>query len=69
MPTYEYECAQCAKVAPGFGVFSEVRRISDPPSTWCPQCGSTAIKPLLFAVPAKLTGGGWAKDGYVKGSK
>ena len=48
MPTYQYEPADparsCAACAAGF---EQVRRLSDPPLTLCPQCGAAVRKCIV----------------------
>ncbi|MBI2467439.1 MAG: zinc ribbon domain-containing protein [Candidatus Rokubacteria bacterium] len=57
MPTYEYECEQCARVY-------EVRqRISAPPLTTCQYCGGPVHR-LLAAAPFILKGSGWYVTDY-----
>ncbi len=57
MPIYEYECRQCDER------MEMIQRISDPPFTHCPKCGSEVRK--LFSAPAiQFKGSGFYKTDY-----
>ena len=57
MPIYEYECKQCNER------MEIIQRISDPPFTHCPKCGSEVRK--LFSSPAiQFRGSGFYKTDY-----
>ncbi|MDR1611154.1 MAG: zinc ribbon domain-containing protein [Planctomycetota bacterium] len=43
MPTYEYECANCAHS------FEEFQSMSDKPLRKCPQCGKNKLERLIGA--------------------
>jgi putative FmdB family regulatory protein len=58
VPLYEYECMTC-----GVG-WEELQRVSDTPTTSCPDCGANAAKRLVSKGSFVLKGGGWAQDGY-----
>jgi putative FmdB family regulatory protein len=57
MPTYEYECASCARV------FEVRQRISEPPLTVCEACGGS-VRRLLSPAAFILKGGGWYTTDY-----
>lgn len=53
MPIYEYECTSCHHH------FDLMQKISDPPTTCCPQCFENTAKRLISAAGFQLKGSGW----------
>jgi putative FmdB family regulatory protein len=60
MPIYEYQCEQCGHRG------EEMRRLSDPPLTVCPQCGGL-YKKQISAPAFQFKGSGWYVTDYGKG--
>lgn len=60
MPIYEYRCEQCGHQS------EEMRRLTDPPLTVCPNCGGTYTK-LVSAPAFQFKGSGWYVTDYGKG--
>lgn len=58
MPIYEYACADCKKQ------FELFQKMSDPPPSTCPECGSEHVRKLVSAAAFVLKGGGWYRDHY-----
>ncbi len=57
MPLYEYQCVQCGERV------EIIQKVSDPPYTHCPKCGSEMRK--LFSPPAlQFKGSGFYKTDY-----
>ena len=53
MPIYAYKCSSC-------GVSKDIlRKISDPPLTLCPACGSETLAKQVTAAGFQLKGSGW----------
>lgn len=53
MPIYAYKCSSC-------GVSKDIlRKISDPPLTLCPACGSESLAKQVTAAGFQLKGSGW----------
>ena len=68
MPIYEYKCPSCGKVI-------EILQSLDDPAPRCPKgCKKSShptgvkMKRLISQTSFVLKGGGWYKDGYVKGA-
>ncbi len=59
MPIYEYECEKCQEA------FEISQKISEPPLTECPTCGSP-VRKLVSRSSFQLKGGGWYKTDYKK---
>ena len=58
MPIYEYACEKC-------GELTEVlAKVSDPPPSKCPQCGSKKMQRVVSRTSFQLKGGGWYSDLY-----
>lgn len=57
MPLYEYQCGQCGERV------EIIQKISDPPYTHCPKCGSE-MKKLVSAPAIQFKGSGWYKTDY-----
>lgn len=57
MPIYEYRCQKCLHE------FERLQKISDKPTTECPECGGPVDR-LVSHTSFTLKGGGWYKDGY-----
>jgi putative FmdB family regulatory protein len=63
MPIYEYVCVKCKDKQ------EIITHTHDAPETVpCQQCGGTAER-IISLSNFQLKGGGWAKDGYQKGTK
>lgn len=58
MPTYEYECTECAHQ------WEAEQRIVDAPLDTCPACNRKTAKRLVSAANFILKGGGWYADLY-----
>ncbi len=58
MPTYRYRCRACIKE------WTESAKISDPPTTVCPECKAPEAERVLGTAQVHLRGGGWARDRY-----
>ena len=57
MPLYEYQCTKCGQRV------EIIQKISDPPYSHCPKCGSDMKK--LFSSPAiQFKGSGFYKTDY-----
>ena len=53
MPIYEYRCTDC-------GFQDEyLQKVSEPPMTVCPSCGTASFRKLLSAAGFQLKGSGW----------
>ncbi len=61
MPTYEYHCDSCERE------FEVDQRITDDPSSECPECGGKAHR-LISASNFILKGSGWYKTDYCSSS-
>jgi len=59
MPIYEYECDKCQEA------FEISQKISEPPLTACPKCGSP-VRKLISRTSFQLKGGGWYQTDYKK---
>ncbi len=53
MPTYEYECSNCA------ATHEVVQKMSDPTLTECPVCGHSPIRKLFTGVGVVFKGSGF----------
>lgn len=53
MPTYEYECSNCA------ATHEVVQKMSDPTLTECPVCGHAPIRKLFTGVGVVFKGSGF----------
>src|SRR3972149_4782889 len=62
MPTYSYTCRKCS------AEFNWRKRMTDPPPTRCPHCGSRKIH-RLFTPPNVLSVGGTRKDNQAVNAK
>ena len=60
MPLYEYTCELCRHE------WEEVQKMNSPATLTCPDCGAERAKRLISASSFRLTGPGWASDGYSK---
>lgn len=60
MPLYTYECSECEQI------MEEVKSISN--RNICPDCPicNKSTKKITTQMNFKLTGPGWAADGYTK---
>jgi len=57
MPLYEYQCTKCSQRV------EIIQKLSDPPYSHCPKCGSEMRK--LFSSPAiQFKGSGFYKTDY-----
>lgn len=63
MPTYQYQCKNCAHS------FEAVESIKSEPQRKCPSCQDGTIERVVGPVVFHLKGDGWAKDGYSKPNK
>src|ERR1043166_8370675 len=61
MPLYEYECINCKERV------EIIQRISDPPYTHCPKCGSE-MKKLISSPAIQFKGSGFYKTDYASSS-
>jgi len=53
MPVYAYRCQNC-------GVqFDRTQKFSDPPLTWCPECGKKALRKVFTPVGIVFKGSGF----------
>jgi putative FmdB family regulatory protein len=58
VPIYEYVCEAC-------GTLTELmQKVSEPPPSKCPDCGSKKIARLVSRTSFQLRGGGWYADLY-----
>jgi putative FmdB family regulatory protein len=58
VPIYEYLCEGC-------GMITELmQKMTDPPPSTCPECGSHHIAKLVSRSAFQLKGGGWYADLY-----
>ncbi len=62
MPIHEFECLKCGHE------FERFMKLSDPPVSRCPECGSKRISQLLSAPAIQFKGSGWYVNDYGKGS-
>ena len=63
MPIYAYKCSSC-------GVSKDIlRKISDPPLTLCPACGSETLAKQVTAAGFQLKGSGWYVTDFREGQK
>jgi putative FmdB family regulatory protein len=63
MPIYAYKCSSC-------GVSKDIlRKISDPPLTLCPACGSESLTKQVTAAGFQLKGSGWYVTDFREGQK
>ena len=63
MPIYAYKCSSC-------GVSKDIlRKISDPPLTLCPACGSESLAKQVTAAGFQLKGSGWYVTDFREGQK
>jgi putative FmdB family regulatory protein len=58
MPIYEYRCADC-----GYQ-HDHLQKLSDPPLSTCPKCGSHAYKKQVTAAGFQLKGSGWYETDF-----
>ncbi|MCB9746344.1 MAG: zinc ribbon domain-containing protein [Alphaproteobacteria bacterium] len=58
MPIYEYRCPDCGHE------FEQMRSMSAPPLTECPQCAQNNVRKLISRTSFQLKGGGWYSDHY-----
>jgi len=58
MPIYEYQCQSCGHQ------FEEIQRITDPPTTCCPECKEKTVSKLISASQFKLKGSGWYETDF-----
>ena len=63
MPIYEYRCPDCGHE------FEQMRRMSAPPLTECPECGKPTLKKMISAAGFRLSGGGLYETDFKKGAK
>lgn len=61
MPLYEYQCTQCGER------LEILQKISDPPYSHCPKCGSD-MKKLLSSPAIQFKGSGFYKTDYKSSS-
>ena len=57
MPLYEYECTNCKERV------EIIQRVSDPPYSHCPKCGSE-MKKLISSPAIQFKGSGFYKTDY-----
>ena len=57
MPLYEYECTNCKERV------EIIQRVSDPPYSHCPKCGSD-MKKLISSPAIQFKGSGFYKTDY-----
>jgi putative FmdB family regulatory protein len=62
MPLYEYECTQCGERV------EIIQKISDPPYSHCPICGS-AMRKLISTPAIQFKGSGFYKTDYAAPKK
>ncbi len=53
MPIYTYRCELCGEQ------FERNQRFSDPPLTWCPDCGKKALRKVYSPVGIVFKGSGF----------
>lgn len=63
MPIYEYRCDACGHE------MDALQKLSDPPLTDCPACGSPSLKKLISAAGFRLKGGGWYETDFKQGGQ
>ena len=63
MPIYEYQCSECGHQ------LETIQRLSDPPLTDCPECGTAGLRKLISAAGFRLKGGGWYQTDFKSGSR
>ena len=66
MPIYRYQCTDCELEFEK--VMSLKSRVENSQAIVCPACGSENCNSLISRTNFSLKGGGWYKDGYVKGT-
>lgn len=62
MPIYEYRCNTCGHQK------DHLQKMSDPPLSTCPACGSDAYAKMLSAAGFQLKGNGWYATDFKGGS-
>ena len=62
MPIYEYRCDTCGHQK------DHLQKMSDPPLSTCPACGSDAYAKMLSAAGFQLKGNGWYATDFKSGS-
>lgn len=63
MPTYEYQCRECAHT------FEVVQRMSDESLETCPDCNQDTLHKLISAVGFQLKGTGWYETDFKNSGK
>ncbi len=62
MPIYEYRCDTCGHQK------DHLQKMSDPPLSTCPACGSNSYAKMLSAAGFQLKGSGWYATDFKSGS-
>ena len=62
MPIYEYRCDTCGHQK------DHLQKMSDPPLSTCPACGSETYAKMLSAAGFQLKGNGWYATDFKGGS-
>lgn len=63
MPTYEYECTQCAYT------FEAFQKMTDPPLTTCPKCKKQLRRLISSGIGVIFKGSGFYATDYRKSAK
>ena len=63
MPIYAYKCASCGHAK------DVLQKMSDPPLTDCPACGSASFQKQVTAAGFQLKGSGWYATDFRGGNK
>ena len=63
MPIYEYRCDTCGHQK------DHLQKMSDPPLSTCPACGSDTYAKMLSAAGFQLKGSGWYATDFKGGSQ
>ena len=61
MPIYEYRCDTCGHQK------DHLQKMSDPPLSTCPACGSETYAKMLSAAGFQLKGSGWYATDFKNG--
>lgn len=63
MPIYEYRCKHCGHE------LEAIRKLSEPPLTFCPACETEGLKKKISAAVFRLRGGGWYETDFKSDNK
>ncbi|MGI9311861.1 MAG: FmdB family zinc ribbon protein [bacterium] len=63
MPFYEYQCTACSHR------LEALRKVSDEPLVYCPECGEASLKRLISRAAFQLKGTGWYETDFKNSGK